>query len=169
MNYSGLSLCDLASGPGARVSLFVSGCTVRCPNCYNPEAWDFNYGKPFDDQTKQKIIDRLKNDYIAGVSILGGDPLEPENIETVTEFCKQLKQLYPNKSIWLWTGRTKHKVENLPIMQYIDVVCSEPYVDKLKCNGHYYGSSNQKVWWAKTKQPYDDCNMINKHSTKDWA
>lgn len=169
MNYSGLSLCDLASGPGARVSLFVSGCTLRCPNCYNQDAWDFNYGKPFDQSTRRKIIDRLENPYISGLSILGGDPLEPQNIETVTDLCKTVKQLFPDKSIWLWTGRTKSKVQSFPIAQYVDVICSEPYIDKLKCNGHYYGSSNQKVWWAATGEPYHDDKMINKHSTKDWA
>ena len=167
MNYIGYSNCDLANGEGARVSLFVSGCTMRCKGCFSKESWDFEAGKPFDSLMVQRVLKDLSSSYIKGLSILGGDPLEEANIETVTELCRKVKEIYPHKTIWLWTGRKKEKVEVLPIMQYLDIVISEPFIEKYKFNGKYMGSSNQKIWIAKTGEPY--CvETESKHAHKDF-
>lgn len=167
MNYIGYSNCDLANGEGARVSLFVSGCTMRCKGCFSKESWDFKAGKPFDESMMNRVLRDLSNGYIKGLSILGGDPLEEANISVVTELCRKAKELCPNKTIWLWTGRKKEKVEGLPIMQYLDVVISEPFVEKFKFNGKYMGSSNQKIWFAKNGEPYE-VELVSEHSHKDF-
>lgn len=157
MRYHGYSNCDLANGHGARVTLFVQGCSLHCKGCFSPATWDKDGGKPFTDVEKNRLFKDLSEPYIEGLSLLGGDPLEPYNVEEVTELCREVKERFPNKTIWLWTGRTKKHVENLPIMQFLDVVVSEPYVEKFNNNRtKYRGSSNQKVWWAKTKEPYTD-------------
>ena len=164
MFYCGYSNCDLANGPGARVSIFTSGCSVGCKNCSNPESHDRYYGKEFDAESKEKLLKDLGNSYIKGLSILGGDPLEPYNVDDVTALCKEVKEKYPEKTIWLWTGRKKEKVEHLPIMQYLDIVVSDPYIEKFntgKCK--YRGSSNQRVWWAKTGEPYTDEPLEDEH------
>lgn len=131
--------------------------SLHCKGCFSPATWDKDGGKPFTDVEKNRLFKDLSEPYIEGLSLLGGDPLEPYNVEEVTELCREVKERFPNKTIWLWTGRTKKHVENLPIMQYLDVVISEPYVEKLNNNRtKYRGSTNQKVWWAKTKEPYTD-------------
>lgn len=165
MKYSGYSSCDLANGSGARVSLFVSGCEIHCHNCFSPSTWDRNNGLPFDDKAKERLFNDLSNSYIDGLSLLGGDPLEAYNVDEVTELCKEVKKRFPNKTIWLWTGRTKKHVDHLPIMQYLDVVISEPYVDKLNSNKtRYRGSTNQKIWWAKTGEAYTDETLESEHN-----
>ena len=167
MNYIGYSSCDLANGEGARVSLFVSGCTMRCKGCFSVDSWDFEAGKPFDNIMVNKVLKDLSNSYIKGLSILGGDPLEEKNIDTVFELFKKVNESYPDKTIWLWTGRKKEKVENLPIMKYLDIVISEPFIEKFKFNGKYMGSSNQKIWYAKDGSKYDIC-LESEHSHKDF-
>ena len=164
MFYCGYSNCDLANGPGARVSIFTSGCSLKCHGCSNPESHDRYYGAEFDEDAKARLIKDLGNSYIEGLSILGGDPLEPYNVYDVTELCKEVKERYPDKTIWLWTGRKKEKVENLPIMRYLDVVVSDPYIEKFntgKCK--YRGSSNQRVWLATTGKPYDAEPLEDEH------
>lgn len=161
MNYCGYSPCDLANGVGARVSLFVSGCSLHCKGCFSPSTWDRNYGKEFDTPAKERLFDDLSNKFIAGLSILGGDPLEPYNIEPITQLCKEIKEKFPEKTIWLWTGRKKEKVINLPIMQYLDIVVSGPYIEKYNTNNtKYRGSSNQEIWWAKNGEPYESENLV---------
>lgn len=169
MNICGFSTCDLANGPGARVSLFTSGCSLHCPHCFQPESWDFNAGVLFDNAFKEKVLKALSNSHIDGLSILGGDPLEPENEPEVIAFLKTVREKFPEKTIWLWTGRKKEKVlrDHKEIVELCDVIKSGPYIDKLKCNGKYFGSSNQEVWWCKTLEPYDDKDSINSHAQKD--
>ena len=105
MNYIGLSSCDTANGPGVRVSLFVSGCTLRCKGCFNPESWDFSAGKPFTEETVETIFRFLDEPYVAGLSILGGDPLEESNVPVVTDLARRVKERYGDKrDVWLWTG-----------------------------------------------------------------
>lgn len=147
MKYAQLREFDTANGPGVRVSLFVSGCTLKCKGCFNPESWDFNAGEDFTDKTTARIIELLKRDYITGLSILGGDPFEVQNIEAVTNLCKAVKAAVPEKSIWLWTGRKYENYANQPIMAYLDVIVDGPFVEKLKVKeqGKYFGSSNQRV------------------------
>ena len=165
MFISGFSPCDLANGDGARVSLFVSGCSLHCKGCFSPETHNRNYGQEFDTDFKEKVFKALENKYIKGLSLLGGDPLEDYNLDEVTELCKEVKAKFPQKTIWLWTGRKQSYVQSLSIIEYLDVVISEPYIEKKQCNGKYFGSSNQKIWWAKTGEPFD-VQLETEHSVK---
>lgn len=143
MNYLGLNKYDTANGPGIRVSLFVSGCTIHCQGCFNKESWDFNAGKPFTDKIQEDIIKLLQEPYINGLSILGGDPLEPKNQDTVLSLVKAVKDS-TSKSIWLWTGRIYKQVKDNPILKYIDVLIDGPYIHSLK-PVQYAGSANQNI------------------------
>lgn len=148
MNYIGISDFDTANGPGVRVSLFVSGCRLHCRGCFNPESWDFEAGKHYDETVKARLLKALEEEYVEGLSLLGGDPLEPENVDELTELCQAVREKFGNKkSIWLWTGRTYEKVKDLPIFQYIDTVVDGPFVEKYKVEepGKWFGSSNQRV------------------------
>nr|WP_297863905.1 anaerobic ribonucleoside-triphosphate reductase activating protein [uncultured Acetatifactor sp.] len=104
MNYANIKKTDVANGPGIRVSLFVSGCTHRCKGCFNSEAWDFHYGRVYTGETEEEILQALAPDHIGGLSILGGEPMEPENRGTVLELVKAVRRRYPQKSIWCYTG-----------------------------------------------------------------
>lgn len=104
MNYANIKKTDVANGPGIRVSLFVSGCTHRCKGCFNSEAWDFDYGREYTRETEEEILQALEPDYIRGLSILGGEPMEPENRGTVLKLLKAVRKRYPQKSIWCYTG-----------------------------------------------------------------
>lgn len=147
MNYSGLNLCDTANGPGVRVSLFVSGCSLHCKGCFNPEAWDKNYGTPFYSYALTKVLEALKEPCIEGLSILGGDPMEEYNRRDVGLVCASVKALYPDKSIWLWTGRKFDEIKYYDhILDYVDVLICNPFIEHLKCKGKYYGSSNQRAY-----------------------
>ena len=148
MHYIGLSSCDTANGPGVRVSLFVSGCTLRCKGCFNPESWDFEAGKPFTEETVETIFRYLDEPYVAGLSILGGDPLEESNIPVVTDLARRVKEHYGDKrDVWLWTGRIYEKHADLPLWQWVDTVVDGPFVEKRKVTqkGLWYGSDNQRV------------------------
>ncbi len=148
MNYIGLSSCDTANGPGVRVSLFVSGCTLQCKGCFNPESWDFDAGKPFTEETVETIFRYLDEPYVAGLSILGGDPLEESNIPVVTDLARRVKERYGDKrDVWLWTGRIYEKHAELPLWQWVDTVVDGPFVEKRKVTqkGLWYGSDNQRV------------------------
>ena len=148
MNYIGLSSCDTANGPGVRVSLFVSGCTLRCKGCFNPESWDFSAGKPFTEETVETIFRFLDEPYVAGLSILGGDPLEESNVPVVTDLARRVKERYGDKrDVWLWTGRIYDKYADLPLWQWVDTVVDGPFVEKRKVTqkGLWYGSDNQRV------------------------
>ncbi len=148
MHYIGLSSCDTANGPGVRVSLFVSGCTLRCKGCFNPESWDFEAGKPFTEETVETIFRYLDEPYVAGLSILGGDPLEESNIPVVTDLARRVKERYGDKrDVWLWTGRIYEKHVDLPLWQWVDTVVDGPFVEKRKVTqkGLWYGSDNQRV------------------------
>lgn len=148
MNYATIKNLDIANGPGIRVSLFVSGCRRRCKGCFNSEAWDFNYGQEFTGETLQELVRLLKNEHISGLSILGGDPFEPENQEGVYEICKLIKYLYPQKDIWVWTGYDflSDGLINLPVMKFIDVLIDGRFeIDKKDLSLYYRGSLNQRV------------------------
>lgn len=148
MNYIGLSSCDTANGPGVRVSLFVSGCTLRCKGCFNPESWDFSAGKPFTEETVETIFRFLDEPYVAGLSILGGDPLEESNVPVVTDLARRVKERYGDKrDVWLWTGRIYEKHAEIPLWQWVDTVVDGPFVEKRKVTqkGLWYGSDNQRV------------------------
>ena len=146
MNYAGINPLDIANGPGWRVSLFVSGCRRKCPGCFNKEAQDFNYGKEFTWETFHEIERALKSRYIEGLSILGGDPLEPENREWVETLCAYIRHNCPGKSIWLWTGDLWENVKDLSIVRYVDILVDGPFVESLRdLRLKWRGSSNQRV------------------------
>ena len=146
MYYGRIRKVDIANGPCVRVSLFVSGCRNHCKGCFQPETWDFHYGQPYDRFTANEIIKALSPEHISGLTILGGDPMEPENITEVTTLCYLVKKLYPDKTIWLYTGYHWENLKDLEIMKYIDVMVDGPFIENLKdISLAYRGSSNQRV------------------------
>ncbi|MBE5927194.1 MAG: anaerobic ribonucleoside-triphosphate reductase activating protein [Lachnospiraceae bacterium] len=156
MNYADIKQYDVANGPGIRISLFVSGCTHHCKGCFNREAWDFNYGKSFTDETIDTIIEYMKPPYISGLTLLGGDPMEPSNIKALLPLLRRIKEVYPNKNIWCFTGYEFEKdilgemIENVEgtkeFISYIDVLVDGKYVEALhSVNLKFKGSSNQKT------------------------
>lgn len=146
MNYGAIKNLDIANGPGIRVSLFVSGCRNHCKGCFQPETWDFKYGKEFDDNAFYSLIEMLRSEHIAGLSILGGDPFEPENLVTVTNLCKMVKDIFPNKNIWVWTGYTYEDIKDNDIFNYIDVLVDGRFEEEHKdLSLAFRGSSNQRI------------------------
>ena len=146
MHYAALKPLDIANGPGVRVSLFVSGCRNRCKGCFNPETWSFDFGREFTDETMTEIDRLIDSPHISGLSILGGDPFEPENRDEVERLCKFVRHYHPDKSIWCWTGYLYEDLKHLTVMQYIDVLVDGRFEEDLKdLRLKYRGSSNQRV------------------------
>ncbi len=156
MNYAEIKNCDIANGLGVRVSLFVSGCTHHCKNCFNQMTWDFDYGQVFDESVEQQIIDYLKPNHITGLTLLGGEPMEPENQRALLPFVKRVKALYPQKDIWVYSGyifdkellqdsRARCEVTD-ELLSYIDVLVDGRFVEALKdISLKFRGSSNQRI------------------------
>lgn len=156
MNYAQIKNNDIANGPGIRVSLFVSGCTHRCPGCFNQEAWDFDFGKPFTQDTVDMILDMLSPDRIRGLTLLGGEPFEPRNQAPVLELLRQVKGRYPNKSIWAFSGylfdrdilsgKLGDPEVTREYLSYLDVLVDGPFVQSRKdLSLRFRGSSNQRL------------------------
>ena len=146
MNYGAIKTVDIANGPGVRVSLFVSGCRNHCPGCFQPETWDFTFGKPFTKETEDSIISALRPSWIQGLSILGGDPMEPENQKELEPFLKRVREELPDKDIWLYTGYLFESVSTSALLKYVDVVVDGPFVEKEKDAGlAFRGSRNQRI------------------------
>ena len=146
MYYSVIKKCDIANGPGVRVSLFVSGCRNHCKGCFQPETWDFNFGQPFTRETENEIVEALRPAWIQGLTILGGDPMEPENREVLLPFLKRLRTELPDKDIWLYTGYLWEDVSNEPILNLVDVLVDGPYIEEEKGAGlAFRGSRNQRI------------------------
>lgn len=156
MNYADIKNVDVANGIGVRVSIFVSGCTHHCKNCFNQEAWDFNYGKKFTQKEIDKIIKLLEPDYIAGLSILGGEPLELKNQQGLLPLLREVKARFPLKTIWCYTGYTfeddvvntmyKQWKETPELLSYIDVLVDGEFIeDKKDLALRFRGSSNQRI------------------------
>ena len=156
MNYAEIKNCDIANGPGVRVSLFVSGCTHHCPGCFNQVAWDFHYGQPFTQQTIDEILELIKPDYIRGLTLLGGEPFEPENQPDVVKLLRQLKEKYPQKSIWAFSGYlfdrdilSGHLGDweiTKEYLSYLEVLVDGPFVEAKKNLGlRFRGSENQRI------------------------
>ena len=146
MNYAGIIYNDIANGPGVRVSLFVSGCRNHCPGCFNPETWDFDYGEPFTKKTEKEIIKALRPSWIQGLSILGGDPMEPENQRPLLPFLKRLRVMLPGKDVWLYTGYRLEDVSGSPMLPYVDVIVDGPYIETEKdVRLAFRGSRNQRI------------------------
>ena len=156
MNYASIKDCDIANGTGVRISLFVSGCTHHCKGCFNEATWDFNYGEPFTKEIEDKIIKMLEPSYIKGLTLLGGEPFEPSNQAVLLPFIKRVKEIYPNKNIWAYSGylfdrdllneSRAHTEHTLELLSYIDVLVDGPFVLKLKdISLKFRGSSNQRI------------------------
>ena len=156
MNYANIKNCDIANGEGVRVTLFVSGCTNHCENCFQPETWDFAYGQPFTGDTAEEILDALAPSYIRGFSVLGGEPLEPANRDTVWKLLQKVKETYPEKTIWLYSGYEYEKdllcweaekdAATIGILSLIDVLVDGEFVEEKKnLRLSFRGSENQRL------------------------
>lgn len=156
MNYAQIKNNDIANGPGIRVSLFVSGCTHRCPGCFNEVAWDFDYGQPFTQDTINMILDMMSPGRIRGLTLLGGEPFEPQNQGPVLELLRQIKEKYPNKSIWAFSGylfdrdilagRLGDWDITREYLSYLDVLVDGPFVQSRKnLSLRFRGSENQRL------------------------
>ena len=156
MKYAAIKKHDVANGPGVRVSLFVSGCNHNCKGCFNPEAWDFNYGKDFTEKEESEIIEALKPDYIKGLSLLGGEPLEAVNQKGILPLVKKVKEQYPDKTVWCYTGflfdkqvvdkMTKTFDETEELLKYIDYIVDGKFEEENKdLTLQFRGSSNQRI------------------------
>lgn len=153
MNYATIKNCDIANGPGVRVSLFVSGCTHRCPGCFNEVAWDFAYGEPFTQETVDSILEMLRPSYIRGLTLLGGEPFEPQNQGPVVELLRQVKKAYPQKSIWAFSGYLFDRDilsgrlgDTSEYLSYLDVLVDGPFVEaKKNLSLRFRGSENQRL------------------------
>ena len=147
MRYNKIRKMDIANGPGIRVSVFLQGCAFHCKNCFNPETWDFDGGQEFNDARIEEIIALAKDDYITGLSILGGEPMHPKNIEATTKLARRFKEVYPNKTIWSWSGFLFDEyIKKHDVVNYIDVIVDGLFVEELRNpNLKWRGSSNQRV------------------------
>lgn len=156
MNYAEIKNCDIANGPGVRVSLFVSGCTHHCKGCFNEVAWDFGYGKPFTQETINEILTMLKPSYIRGLTLLGGEPFEPQNQKAIVELLRQIKGTMPDKSIWAFSGylfdrdilsgRLGDWNVTREYLSYLDVLVDGPFVEEKKnLSLRFRGSENQRL------------------------
>jgi len=150
MNYVEIKKCDIANGVGIRVSLFVSGCTHKCKGCFNSEAWDFNFGRKFDDKTFSELLEFLTPIYIDGLSLLGGEPFENENAKTLTQYIKKIKEILPKKTIWAYSGYTyeeitKDKIKN-ELLELVDILIDGRFILELKNPSlAFRGSENQRI------------------------
>ncbi|NLP35133.1 MAG: anaerobic ribonucleoside-triphosphate reductase activating protein [Clostridiales bacterium] len=156
MNYGEIKKYDIANGEGVRVSLFVSGCTHHCKGCFNKATWDFNYGKPFTEETEKEILKALSHDFIDGLSLLGGEPMEKQNQGVLLPLIKKVKDKYPKKNIWCYTGYTlendllngnRARCECTDeLLEYIDVLVDGEFIEDLKdISLPFRGSSNQRI------------------------
>lgn len=147
MRYNKIRKMDISNGPGVRVSIFVQGCTFNCKNCFNPETHDFNGGEEFTDDTIEKVLSLCEKDYVEGLSILGGEPMHPKNLEGVTKLAKKFKQKFPNKNLWAWTGFLfDNYLKDKEICKYLDVLVDGQYMEELHDPTlKWKGSSNQRV------------------------
>ena len=147
MRYNIIRKMDISNGPGVRVSVFMQGCAFHCKNCFNPETWDFEAGKEFNDDTINEILELCSQKHIKGLSILGGEPMHPNNIEGTTRLAKKFKEKYPNKNLWVWSGfEFENYLKDKEVLKYIDVLVDGQYVDELHdFTLKWRGSSNQRV------------------------
>lgn len=156
MNYATIKNCDIANGPGVRVSLFVSGCTHRCPGCFNEVAWDFEYGQPFTEETVEAIIKMMQPAHIKGLTLLGGEPFEPQNQPALVELLRRVKSAYPQKSVWAFSGylfdkdilawRLGDREVTEEFLSYLDVLVDGPFILAQKnLSLRFRGSENQRL------------------------
>lgn len=146
MRYHNITKDDMLNGDGLRAVLWVAGCGHACPGCHNPVTWDAKGGLAFDDAAKAELFDELKRDYISGVTLSGGDPLFQGNRDDILSLCRELRQRFPDKTIWLYTGYEWEDVCDLPVMRLVDVVVDGPYIEAMRDTKLLWrGSENQRV------------------------
>ena len=156
MNYGAVKYCDIANGLGCRTVLFVSGCRNACKGCFQPETWAFDYGKPFDETIQNKILKSLEPSYVQGITLLGGDPFEEENQEALVPFMRKVKECYPDKNVWAYTGYVydkdlipggrKHTENTEELLSMIDILVDGPFVqEKKNLMLKFRGSENQRL------------------------
>ena len=147
MRYNLIRKMDISNGPGVRVSVFMQGCSFHCKNCFNPETWDFEGGKEFTDETIEKVLELCSKEHVKGLSILGGEPMHPKNIDATTKLAKAFKEKYPNNNLWVWSGFEFDKdLKGKEVLNYIDVLIDGVYKDELHDPTlKWRGSSNQRV------------------------
>ena len=156
MYYGEIKNCDIANGEGVRVTLFVSGCTNRCPHCFQPQTWAFDYGQPFTAEIEEQLLSMLKPDYISGLTLLGGEPFEPSNQEVLVPFLRRVREAYPKKTIWgfsgctyeelLTPGSSHHCRWTAEMLSLLDVLVDGRFVEELKdISLRFRGSSNQRL------------------------
>ena len=156
MNFCNIKYCDIADGYGVRTSLFVSGCTNHCEQCFQPQTWDFGYGEPFDEKVQEEVLKSLEPDYITGITVLGGEPFEPENQKELVPFMRKVVARYPNKNVWAFTGYIydkdlvaggrRHTEDTDELLSMIDVLVDGPFQEEKKdITLKFRGSSNQRI------------------------
>ncbi len=147
MKYNVIRKMDISNGPGIRVSVFMQGCEFHCKNCFNPETWNFEDGKDFTQESIDEVMKLCGENHIKGLSILGGEPMHPKNIEATTKLAKEFKEKYPNKNLWVWSGfKFDEDLKDKEVMKYVDVLVDGRYVDDLHDPTlKWKGSSNQRV------------------------
>lgn len=146
MRYHNITTDDMLNGDGLRTVLWVAGCGHHCEGCHNPITWDINGGIPFDEEAENELFEKLKPDYISGITFSGGDPLHPKNRDEITRLAKKARSLFPKKTVWLYTGYTFDEIKDLEIMRYLDVLVDGEFKkDLLDEKLHWKGSANQRV------------------------
>ena len=157
MNYHEIEKCSISNGTGFRTVLYVSGCSLHCKGCFNSETWDKNSGKLFDDDAKQELFESLNHSYVKGLTLTGGHPLEPYNLPDIVDLMKEIKTRFPDKDIWVYTGRTIDSLQmptrNIEqtylqrVLEYADVIVDGPFIESKKdITLRFRGSSNQNIW-----------------------
>ena len=158
MHYGAVKKFDVANGEGIRTSLFVSGCTNRCKNCFQPETWAFDYGEPFTQEVADDILESMNNSAVRGLTVLGGEPMEPQNQRELLPFLREFKQRYPEKSLWIFTGNLYEELTGEPgshekclpitaeLLSYVDILVDGRFVEEEKSLGlRFRGSKNQRI------------------------
>ena len=146
MNIAKIKYNDIADGLGVRTTVFVSGCRRYCSGCQNPEAWDFDYGEPFTEETQRKIFKSIEPYWIQGLTVCGGEPFEPENEAALLPFLKEFRELYPIKDVWIYSGFTYEELKGREMLKCCDVLVDGPFVAELKDAGlAFRGSRNQRI------------------------
>ena len=161
MRYNLIRKMDISNGPGVRVSIFMQGCQFHCKNCFNQETWDFNGGEEFTDDTIKKVLDLCDKSEVKGLSILGGEPMNPTNIEGTTKLAKAFKEKYPEKNIWTWSGYRYEDLKDKEVMKYIDVLVDGNYKDELhNPTLKWKGSENQRVIDVKKSMENGEVDLL---------
>jgi len=164
MRYNLIRKMDISNGPGVRVSIFMQGCAFHCKNCFNPETWNFEGGQEFNENTINEVLNLCEENHIKGLSILGGEPMHPNNIDGTTKLAKAFKEKYPNKNLWVWSGfRFDNELKDKEVLNYIDVLVDGQYVDELHdFTLKWRGSSNQRVIDVKQSLEQSEVVLLEK-------